>query len=44
MEQVISSIKVITEGQGFIDITPSVREFIKEFLSYSLKYSFYISR
>ena len=30
MEQVISSIKVITEGQGFIDITPSVREFIKE--------------
>tara|TARA_B100001115_G_scaffold16888_1_gene11955 strand:+ start:185 stop:673 length:489 start_codon:yes stop_codon:yes gene_type:complete len=30
MEQVISSIEVITEGQGFIDITPSVREFIKE--------------
>ena len=30
MEQVISSIKIITEGQGFIDITPSVREFIKE--------------
>ena len=30
MEQVISSIKVITKGQGFIDITPSVREFIKE--------------
>ena len=30
MEQVVSSIKVITEGQGFIDITPSVREFIKE--------------
>ena len=30
MEQIISSIKVITEGQGFIDITPSVREFIKE--------------
>ena len=30
MEQVISSIKVITEGQVFIDITPSVREFIKE--------------
>jgi len=30
MEQVISSIEVITEGQGFIDITPSVRKFIKE--------------
>ena len=30
MEQVISSIRVITEGQGFIDITSSVKEFIKE--------------
>ena len=30
MEQVISSIKVITEGQGFTDITSSVKEFIKE--------------
>ena len=30
MEQVISSIKVITKGQGFTDITFLVREFIKE--------------
>ena len=30
MEQVISSIRVITEGQGFTDITSSVEEFIKE--------------
>ena len=30
MEQVISSIRVITEGQGFTDITSSVKEFIKE--------------
>tara|TARA_Y100001933_G_C18684905_1_gene432556 strand:- start:112 stop:588 length:477 start_codon:yes stop_codon:yes gene_type:complete len=30
MEQVISSIKVITKGQGFTDITYSVKEFIKE--------------
>tara|TARA_B100000900_G_scaffold394216_1_gene391446 strand:+ start:521 stop:1009 length:489 start_codon:yes stop_codon:yes gene_type:complete len=29
MEQVISSIKVITKGQGFTDITYSVKEFIK---------------
>ena len=30
MEQVISSIKVITKGQGFSDITYSVKEFIQE--------------
>ena len=30
MEQVISSIKVITEGQGFTDITYSVKEFIRK--------------
>ena len=30
MEQVISSIKVITKGQGFIDITYLVKEFIRE--------------
>ena len=30
MEQVISSIKVITKGQGFTDITHSVNEFIRE--------------
>ena len=30
MEQVISSIKVITKGQGFTDITYLVKEFIKE--------------
>ena len=30
MEQVISSIKVITKGQGFIDITNLVKEFIRE--------------
>tara|TARA_B100001115_G_scaffold158141_1_gene131038 strand:+ start:88 stop:573 length:486 start_codon:yes stop_codon:yes gene_type:complete len=30
MEQVISSIKVITNGQGFTDITSSVREFIRD--------------
>jgi len=30
MEQVISSIKVITHGQGFTDITCSVKEFIRE--------------
>mgnify|MGYP001403670892 FL=1 len=30
MDQVISSIKVITEGQGFTDITYSVEEFIRE--------------
>ena len=30
MEQVISSIKVITKGQGFTDITYSVQEFIRE--------------
>ncbi len=30
MEQVISSIKVITYGQGFTDITSSVREFIRD--------------
>tara|TARA_Y100000589_G_scaffold294465_1_gene300174 strand:+ start:146 stop:622 length:477 start_codon:yes stop_codon:yes gene_type:complete len=30
MEQVISSIKVITKGQGFTDITHEVKEFIRE--------------
>ena len=30
MEQVISSIKVITNGQGFTDITSSVKEFIRD--------------
>ena len=30
MEQVISSIKVITHGQGFTDITYSVKKFITE--------------
>jgi len=30
MEQVISSIKVTTKGQGFTDITFSVKEFIRE--------------
>ena len=30
MEQVISSIKVITQGQGFTDITYSVKEFIRK--------------
>ena len=30
MEQVISSIKVISKGQGFTDITYSVKEFIRE--------------
>ena len=30
MEQVISSIRVITNGQGFTDITNSIREFIRE--------------
>ena len=30
MEQVISSIKVITKGQGFTDITFSIKEFIRE--------------
>ena len=30
MEQVISSIKVITKGQGFTDITYLVKEFIRE--------------
>ena len=30
MEQVISSIKVITKGQGFTDITHSIKEFIRE--------------
>jgi len=30
MEQVISSIKVNTKGQGFIDITYLVKEFIRE--------------
>ena len=30
MEQVISSIKVITKGQGFTDITYYVKEFIRE--------------
>tara|TARA_B100000212_G_scaffold52086_1_gene33974 strand:- start:92 stop:571 length:480 start_codon:yes stop_codon:yes gene_type:complete len=30
MEQVISSIKVITQGQGFTDITDAVEGFIKE--------------
>tara|TARA_Y100000589_G_scaffold307276_1_gene322796 strand:- start:286 stop:765 length:480 start_codon:yes stop_codon:yes gene_type:complete len=30
MEQVISSIKVITKGQGFTDITYLVKEFIKK--------------
>ena len=30
MEQVISTIKVITKGQGFTDITSSVNEFIRE--------------
>ena len=30
MEQVISTIKVITKGQGFTDITSSVKEFIRE--------------
>ena len=30
MEQVISSIKVITDGQGFTDITYSIKEFIRE--------------
>ena len=30
MEQVISSIKVITKGQGFIDITYLVKEFIRK--------------
>ena len=30
MEQVISSIKIITEGQGFTDITYAVKEFIRE--------------
>jgi len=30
MEQVISSFKVITQGQGFTDITYSVKEFIRE--------------
>ena len=30
MEQVISTIKVISKGQGFTDITYSVREFIRE--------------
>ena len=30
MEQVISSIKVITKGQGFSDITYSVKEFIRK--------------
>ena len=30
MEQVISSIKVITKGQGFTDITYSVEKFIRE--------------
>jgi len=30
MEQVISSIKIITKGQGFTDITYLVKEFIRE--------------
>ena len=30
MEQVISSIKVLTKGQGFTDITYSVEKFIRE--------------
>ena len=30
MEQVISSIKIITKGQGFIDITYLVKEFIRD--------------
>ena len=30
MEQVISSIKVITKGQGFVDITNLVKEFIRK--------------
>ena len=30
MEQVISSVKVITKGQGFTDITCSVQKFIRE--------------
>ena len=30
MEQVISSIKVITKSQGFTDITYLVKEFIRE--------------
>ena len=30
MEQVISSIKVITKGQGFTDITSSIKGFIRE--------------
>ena len=30
MEQVISSIKVLTKGQGFTDITYLVKEFIRE--------------
>ena len=30
MEQVISSIKVISKGQGFTDITYAVKEFIRE--------------
>ena len=30
MEQVISSIRIITKGQGFIDITSSVIDFIRE--------------
>lgn len=30
MEQVISSIKVITKGQGFTNITDSAKEFIRE--------------
>tara|TARA_Y100001933_G_scaffold82824_1_gene84293 strand:+ start:58 stop:546 length:489 start_codon:yes stop_codon:yes gene_type:complete len=30
MEQVISSIKLITKGQGFTDITNLVKEFIRE--------------